>query len=81
MIAKKYWTWEKAFLFVVDIKRKNGKLNYTIEEIDRNINTISGSIYERIYDFSVNDLKEEYQLKIKEYIDNGHIVLMKKEYN
>ena len=63
--------WKYAKLVSVDVARKEGVLNFTVEEIRRK--RLTGQM-NRVWD--QKDTTEPYQLEIKSLLDDGHVVLL-----
>jgi hypothetical protein len=63
--------WEFAKLVSVAKARKNGILNFTVENIRRT--NLTGQM-NRVWD--QDDTEELYQLEIKKLLDDGHVVLI-----
>lgn len=63
--------WEYAKLISVETRRKNGILNFTVENI-RRTKVLSGM--NRVWE--QKDTAELYQLEVKRYLDDGHVVLV-----
>jgi len=63
--------WEFGKLISVDRNRKNGILNFTVEDIRRT--RLTGGM-NRVWE--QKDTAELYQLEIKKHLDDGHVVLL-----
>jgi len=63
--------WEYGKLISVDLKRKDGILNFTVENIRRT--NLTGKM-NRVW--SQDDTAELYQLEIKKMLDDGDVVLI-----
>ena len=63
--------WEFGKLISVDLNRKGGILNFTVEDIRRT--NLTGKM-NRVW--SQEDTAELYQLEIKKMLDDGHVVLI-----
>jgi hypothetical protein len=74
-MERKYWTWDRAILFLVDKRTKE----YQKQEILRTEDTDAISGLERVWEYEIPEMMKHdlpYFDEMKRLIMQGHVVLM-----